>query len=151
MIPKIAERNATIGSVRTRALSAMPHRLTAVIKMRPSKHIASRWWLSEGNADRDGQHVVHDQARGRQQTDCGSQILLAHRIRATAVGVQRDHLAVGDDQHGEQARDGHGDQQRQAQRRRAGRYQHQHDGCGPYATELSASSDSAASPPKLVR
>jgi len=30
MTPKIAARNTTMGSIRTRALSAMPHRLTAV-------------------------------------------------------------------------------------------------------------------------
>jgi hypothetical protein len=42
MTPKIAARNATIGSMRTRALSAMPHRLTAAIKIRPVRHIASR-------------------------------------------------------------------------------------------------------------
>jgi hypothetical protein len=46
MTPKIADRNATIGSIRTRALSAMPHRLTAVIKTSPARHIASRWWAS---------------------------------------------------------------------------------------------------------
>ena len=51
MTPKIAARNTTIGAIRTRALSAMPHRLTAVIKTRPVRHIASRWWSSEGNAE----------------------------------------------------------------------------------------------------
>ena len=51
MTPKIPARNATIGSMRTRALSAMPHKLTAVIKTRPVRHIASRWWASEGNAE----------------------------------------------------------------------------------------------------
>ena len=51
MTPKIAARNATIGSMRTRALSAMPHRLTAVIRTRPVRQIASRWGASEGNAE----------------------------------------------------------------------------------------------------
>ena len=51
MTPKIEARNTTIGSMRTRALSAMPHRLTAVIKTRPVRDITSRWWASDGNAE----------------------------------------------------------------------------------------------------
>jgi len=42
MTPKIAARKTTMGSMRTRALSAMPLRLTAVITIRPARHIASR-------------------------------------------------------------------------------------------------------------
>ncbi len=51
MTPKIAVRNSTIGSIRKRALSAMPHRLTAVISARPIRHIARRWGAREGNAE----------------------------------------------------------------------------------------------------
>lgn len=45
---KIAVRNAAIGSIRTRALSAIPHKLTAVIRIRPARQIGSRWQASEG-------------------------------------------------------------------------------------------------------
>jgi hypothetical protein len=31
-----------------RALSAMPHKFTAVIKTRPIRHSASMWWVNEG-------------------------------------------------------------------------------------------------------
>ncbi len=141
MTPKIAARNHHRQHQDARALRDAPqvdgsaqdqagqaHRQQVMGQRGEPRRRARR---PGGEADRDGQHVIHHQARGRQQADRGAQILLAHRIRATAVGMHRDDLAIGDDQHHEQARDGQGDRQRQAQRRRAGRHQDQHDGFGP--------------------
>ncbi len=51
MMPTIAQTNSTIGSIRNLALSAMPHRFTAVSRARPPRHTASRCGARTGNAE----------------------------------------------------------------------------------------------------
>ncbi len=92
--------------MRTRALSAMPHRLTAVIKIRPVRQIASRWWPSEGNAE------------ARLAAPAARLTVAPRSFLPTAIPAAASTRTMAS---------------------------------GAYATELSASSDSAASPSKLVR
>ena len=91
------------------------------------------------------------EARRREQADPSPEALLRHRVGAAAVRVDGDHLAVRDDEHREQRGDDESDGQRGGKCAGPAATRTSTIASGPYATELSASRDSAASPSRLVR
>jgi len=80
-----------------------------------------------GQTHGDSEDIVDDQARRGEQAGGRAQVLLAHRIRPTPVGVYRDHLPVADDQDAQQSSNDQGDRQGQVQRRGPRSDEDQHD------------------------
>jgi hypothetical protein len=84
-----------------------------------------------GQADRDGQDVVDHQAGPGEQAESSTQVLFRDRIRATASGVDCDHLAVGRHQDNQQHRDRYRDRQGEGGGARSSRHEGDNDGLRP--------------------
>ena len=98
--------------------------------MRHHRKDAAQTGCPGRQTDRNGQHVVDDQARRSQQAHRPAEVLFGHRVGSAAVRVDRDHLPVRDHQHQQQHRDCYRDRQGQPHCGRTRGDQNQHDRFG---------------------
>ena len=134
--------NTAAGSMRSFADSAIPNMFTAVSTARPIRPTARRWWASAGKhaaeagraggkADRHGEDVVDEQRRRGEQRRDPAEVELRDGVRAAALGVRRDHLRVGDHEQRQHPGDHERQRQREAQRTRSRRDEHDDHRLGP--------------------
>ena len=98
----------------------------------------------DGNGDGEG--VVDDEGGPGELACTRPEVGLGNGVGPAAVGVSLDDLAVGQDEYDQQHDDDERDRFDLRQGAGAGRGQHDEHGLGPYATELSASSDKRGDP-----
>ncbi len=83
------------------------------------------------DGDGDGEGVVDDQRGGGDQAGVGAEVGAGDRVGPAAHRVGVDHLAVGEDQDGQEGDDGDRDGEDQVQGPGARDGQHEDDGLGP--------------------
>ena len=127
-----------VGSRNARAASPRPRRLSTVTTARMTRQMTTVSWVRHGkgrcqrrhpgrDGNRDGERVVNDQRGGGDQAGPVTEVGPRHRVRAAAVRVGVDHLAVGEHQDRQQEHDRDGDRQDQVQRAGARHGQHDDD------------------------